>query len=189
MATYTALYDANVLYPSLLRDLLVRLAVTHLFRARWTARIHEEWIRNLLENCPDLTRERLERPRALMDAAVPDCLVENYESLIPMLALPDEDDRHVLVAAIRRGADVIVTFNLDDFPADALTPFDVEAQHSDEFVRHLVDLDRPAVLGVLRALRRGLKNPSYGEHELLDALEHLGLAQTTATLRPFAAIL
>lgn len=101
MANFAAVYDACVLYPAPLRDLLLRLALTDLFRARWTDRIHEEWIRSVLENRPDLKPEQLERTRQLMNQAVPDCLVTGYEGLIDQLELPDPDDRHILAAAIR----------------------------------------------------------------------------------------
>ena len=140
MATFTALYDACVLYPAPLRDLLMHLAITDLFRARWTDQIHDEWIRSLLDNRPDLKLEQLERTRTLMNSHVRDCLVTGFEPLIDGLTLPDPDDRHVLAAAIRTRASVIVTFNLDDFPSDVLEPVGLEAQHPDEFVTHLIDL-------------------------------------------------
>ena len=133
------LYDACVLYPAPLRDLLMHLALADLFQARWTDAIHDEWTRNVLANRPDLTPESLGRCRELMDAHVPDCLVAGYEPLIPTLSLPDPDDRHVLAAAIHGGAGTIVTFNLGDFPASALGPFSIEAVHPDEFVVRLWD--------------------------------------------------
>jgi predicted nucleic acid-binding protein len=113
--------DACILYPAPLRDLLMQLAVSHLFSAKWTNEIHEEWMRNLLENRPDLRREQLERTRNLMNAHVQDCLVTGYEELIPVLTLPDPKDRHMLAAAIRSGSNVIVTFNLKHFPENELT--------------------------------------------------------------------
>jgi predicted nucleic acid-binding protein len=134
MATFTALYDACVLYPAPVRDLLMRLAMSDLFRARWTDQIHDEWIRHVLANRHDLKREQLERTRTLMNAHVRDCLVIGYEPLIDGPTLPDPEDRHVLAAAVRTGASVIVTFNLDDFPGEVLKPLGVEAQHPDEFI-------------------------------------------------------
>lgn len=104
MAAFTVFYDANVLYPATLRNFLMHLALTGVFRAKWSADVHEEWMRNLLKNRPDLTREKLERTRQLMDKAAPDALVRGYEHLVSGLVLPDEDDRHVLAAAIRSGA-------------------------------------------------------------------------------------
>src|SRR5271166_4581634 len=106
-----------------LRDLLMRLALTDLFQARWTDRIHDEWTRSVLGNRPDITPESLARCRQLMDEHVPDCLVTGYEALISTLSLPDPDDRHVLAAAVHAGAGYIVTFNLDDFPASVLEQF------------------------------------------------------------------
>lgn len=127
MASFTALFDANVLYPSELRNFLMHLALTGLFRAKWTAEIHEEWITALLKKRPDLSREKLERTRELMDKHAIDALVTGYEDLIPSLQLPDPNDRHVLAAAIRARADVIVTVNLRDFPSESLAPLAIEA--------------------------------------------------------------
>ncbi|MBX9626148.1 MAG: PIN domain-containing protein, partial [Gemmataceae bacterium] len=109
-----AVYDACVLYPAPIRDLLVHLAVLDVVAARWTDAIHDEWVESLLADRPDLTRGQLERTRALMNTHVRDCLVTGYEDLVPTLTLPDPDDRHVLAAAVRAGAGAIVTFNLAD---------------------------------------------------------------------------
>jgi predicted nucleic acid-binding protein len=131
---FTAFFDASVLYPSELRNLLMHLALTGLFRAKWSATVHEEWIGALLRRRPDLSREKLERTRMLMDLHATDALVTGYEDLIEGLRLPDPDDRHVLAAAIRARADVIVTANLRDFPPSTLGQFGIEPQHPDEFI-------------------------------------------------------
>ncbi len=159
MSGYTALYDACVLYPAPLRDLLLQLALTGLFRARWSATIHDEWKRNVLLDRPDLTAAQLQHTRALMDAAVPDALVVGYEKLIPSLTLPDPDDRHVLAAALRGRCDVIVTYNLKDFPAEILSADDIEAQHPDEFIGHQINLRPEAVCWAAKSCRHRLKNP------------------------------
>ena len=96
MATFTALYDACVLYPAPLRDLLMELALTDLFRAKWSSMIHDEWIRALLKNRPDLSADNLKRTRELMDANVRDCIVENFEDIIPMLQCTDLNRLRVL---------------------------------------------------------------------------------------------
>ena len=185
---FTALFDACVLYPAPLRDLLVELACTGLFRAVWTEGIHEEWIRNLAENRPDLDRAGLRRTADRMNEAVEDCLVAGYENLAETLSLPDEGDRHVLAAAIVGRADVIVTANLHDFPAKVLMPYRIEAQHPDVFIRHVLDLDSRAI-GAVRACRTRLKNPPKDVDDYLDVLSRQGLPETVVFLRRSASLL
>ena len=186
MAAVTAFLDANVLYPAPLRDLLMRLALSGLCRAKWSYWVHEEWIGAVLKNRPDLVREQLERTRALMDRHAEDCLVQNFEPLIDALDLPDPDDRHVLAAAICGRADVIVTRNVSDFPADRLAPFGIEAQHPDAFVSHLLDIDAEAVVAAARQHRASLKRPPMTVDVYLQTLERQGLASTVAALREHA---
>jgi predicted nucleic acid-binding protein len=185
VANFTAFYDANVLYPAGLRNLPMHLAMTGLFRARWSDGVHEEWITALLRNRPDLSREKLERTRMLMDKHATDALVTGYEDLIEGLQLPDPDDRHVLAAAIRGHADVIVTVNVRDFPADILTPFEIEAQHPDEFILHLLGLAPGVVVQAARRHRESLKNPAKTVEEYLLTLETQGLTQTVSVLREY----
>jgi PIN domain len=109
---FTAFLDAYVLYPASLRGLLLELAVADLYRPKWSDVVHEEWIRSVLRDRPDLTRAQLERTRDLMNLHARDALVSDFEDLIDVLKLPDPDDRHVPAAAIKGRADVIVTANL-----------------------------------------------------------------------------
>ncbi|MDD4890373.1 MAG: PIN domain-containing protein [Phycisphaerae bacterium] len=189
MSNFTVVYDACVLYPAPLRDFLMHLALADMFRARWTDRIHEEWIRNLLKNRTDLSREQIERTRDSMNAHALDCLVTGYEPLIAGLTLPDPDDRHVLAAAIRAGADLIVTFNTGDFPAERLDAFGIEAQHPDDFIMHLLDLAPELVCAAAKRQRESLRNPPKTVEEYLDALARQQLLQTVAQLRKYAALL
>src|SRR5579871_3387123 len=185
MATFAAFYDANVLYPAELRNFLMYLAMTGLFRAKWSAEVHEEWMKNLLLNRPDLSRAQLERTRDLMDKHALDALVTGYEDLIPGLHLPDPGDRRVLAAAIRGRADVIVTMNLKDFPDAVLQRFGIKAQHPDEFILHLFGLSPGTVVSAARTHRESLKNPPKTESEYLDTLERQGLTQTVSVLREY----
>jgi predicted nucleic acid-binding protein len=137
----TVVYDACVLYPNHLRDVLIQLAVTGLFRAKWMDQIHDEWTRNLLENRPDINPDKLQRLRQAMDRAVPDCLVTGFESIVLSLNLPDPEDRHVLAAAIIAEANVIVTVNLKDFPVDVLSRYGIKAQHPDSFIAEMIELE------------------------------------------------
>ena len=140
MTGFTALLDANILYPAPMRDIFLQLAADDVFRAKWTTDIHREWIDALLLNQPHRDREVLERTRSLMDKATRDCLVTGYETLVSALDLPDPDDRHVLAAAIVGRCDVIVTCNLRDFPEAAVSPYGVEVQHPDDFLSNHLDL-------------------------------------------------
>jgi hypothetical protein len=180
---FVVLYDACVLYPAPLRDLLVRIANTGVVRARWSDVILDECFRNILEQRPDLKPDALNRTRELMKKAVPDSLVTGFEELIEGLTLPDPDDRHVLAAAIRSGAQTIVTFNLSDFPDDKLAPYSVKATHPDDFVLDTIDLAPGVVAKVLTEQAGALKNPPRTVGELLDTLRDLGLVRSVAKLR------
>jgi predicted nucleic acid-binding protein len=188
MANFSAVFDACVLYPFLLRDLLLQLALTDLFRAKWTDRIHDEWIGSLLEKRPELA-EQLERTRSLMNCSVRDCLVTGYEQIEQSLELPDAKDRHVLAAAIVGHAQVIVTFNLKDFPDEKLKPFGIEAQHPDEFITNLMDLSPQMVCASAKKCRARLKKPMFDVEQYLDALAHRQLTNTVSILRESADLL
>src|SRR5262245_48171398 len=121
---------------------MIEIARTGLLRARWTSRIHAEWIDAVVRSRPEIQRTRLERVAQLMNAAVADCLVTGFEALdAGLTSLPDPDDRHVLAAAIHCGAQEIITFNLRDFPDATLSAYGIRAVHPDEFVEHLLDLN------------------------------------------------
>jgi len=178
-----AFLDASVIYPASLRDLLMRLTMAGLFQARWSSRVHEEWIGAVLRDRSDLSFVRLDSARASMDDHAEDCLVTGYEPLIGSLTLPDPEDRHVLAAAIVAEADVVVTYNLRDFPADALDRYKIEARHPDEFVSRLIDLAPTVAVDVVRVQRASLKTPPLDMDQLLAIFERIGLAKTVAALR------
>lgn len=172
-----ALLDANVLYPTTLRDLLMWLAISGTYDAHWTGRIQNEWTRNLLADQPQLTAQRLERTKTLMDQALPGALVTGYEAIIDNLKLPDADDRHVLAAAIHTEAQLIVTLNLRDFPPSTLEPFGVRALHPDDFVLMLAYNDPTGVLRAASAQRENFKQPPLTRAEYLERLGRQGLTR------------
>lgn len=180
---FIAVYDACVLFPAPLRDLLLRLAETGVVRARWTDDILDETFRSIAATRPDIAPERLERTRRMMCAAIEDCLVTGHEGLADHLLMPDPDDRHVLAAAIRCSAQTIVTMNLKDFPARVLGPLNIEAQHPDIFVLDLLDLAPGLVLAVVKAQADALANPPVSLDELLTTLERNGLVRSVAEMR------
>lgn len=186
MTGYTALLDANVLYSAPVRDLFMQLAVSDVFRARWTADIHREWIDALLRDEPHRDRAALEHTRDLMDRATRDCLVTGYEALTPAIKLPDPDDRHVLAAAIVGRCDVIVTWNLRHFPTQAVGPYGIEVQRPDGFLHdHLITV--PGVFcEATRRVRNRLKSPPFTVEEYLSNLSRCGLVATASELERFA---
>lgn len=185
---FVVLLDACVLYPAPLRDLLLSLAASDLFAAKWTDAIHDEWTRSVLKYRPEI-EEAISRTRDAMDRAVPDCKVENYEDLVDGLELPDPDDRHVLAAAIKCGAQAIVTFNLKDFPADILAKYGIEALHPDAFVELQLSLNQGKVLNAVKQQRSRLRNPPKTAAELLETFSAQGLVVTADLLKEFAELI
>lgn len=180
---FVVIYDANVLYPSLLRDVLIRVAQRGMVRARWTERILDEVFMNLVSNRPDLDRTKLARTRELMNGSVRDVLVEGYEPLIPTVTLPDENDRHVVAAAIRAQAQMVVTTNLRDFPSEELSKWNIEAKHPDDFLVDQFHLDAIALHVILQQIADSANRPPLTFGDVLDSLERCGITQATALLR------
>ena len=160
----------------------MRLATKDLIQAKWTDMIHEEWIRNVLLNRPDLKRSQLERTRKLMNEHSRDSLVAGFERLIPSLNLPDQNDCHVLAAAIHSEAKTIVTFNLEDFPDRILKTNGIKAQHPDTFILRLLDIDTQVVCDAAMEHRASLKNPPVSLPSFLETLKKQGIPKTVARL-------
>lgn len=179
---FVTVLDACVLYPVPIRDLLLSLASAGLYKPKWSALIQDEWSRNLLANRADLTAAQLHRTATMMNTAFPDADVEGYEVFIPTLALPDPDDRHVLAAALRSQADVIVTTNLKDFTVPYIRTFDVEVQHPDEFIGNLIDLNPAKALEAFCQQVARLKNPPIAAAQVLDNLRKSSLPASAARL-------
>lgn len=186
---YPVVLDACVLYPSFLRDLLIRLGLTGLYQPKWSATIEDEWQRNLLANRTDLTPEQIQRTATLMNTAVPDAMITGFEPLIDSVDLPDVDDRHVVAASVRSNSEIIVTFNLKDFPAPALNAFGIEALHPDDFVMDLFDLNRALVLSAVTTQRSNLRRPPMSVDEYLEALLRQGMAQTVKELSMYRLLI
>ena len=172
-----------MLYPAPVRDLLLCLAEQQLYRPKWSELIQEEWKRNLLQNRPDLKETRLNRTIEIMNLAFPDAEVNGYSSLIQNLTLPDKDDRHVLAAAIRSRSDVIVTFNLKDFPGKFLDDFQIESVHPDVFIVNLIELDEEKGITAFNQQVGQLKNPYQTAEYVLEKLKKSNLNQSVKLIR------
>lgn len=178
-----AVYDANVLYPNTLRDLLIRLARAGAVRARWTDRILDEMLEALSRTRPDIEPTKLDRLRHRMNAAVRDCLIVDFEERIESLELPDPDDRHVLAAAIHSSAELIVTWNLRDFPAKILAHHEIQARTPDDFVHDLVLADTTTVINCVQQIADARQRRPQSIDDILHQLERDGLIRSTAALR------
>lgn len=143
---FPALLDTCVLYPAYLSDTLLRLAETGTYRPLWSADVLDELRRNLLGR--GLPVEPVDRRIKQMRSAFPDALVTGYESLIDGMG-NDPKDRHVLAAAVRANAEVVVTFNIKDFPRDAVEPYEILAVKPDDFLLDQLDLYPGLTMGVL----------------------------------------
>lgn len=145
---FSAVYDANVLYPFEVRDVLMVAARTRVFRVLWSDDILDECVRNLIKD-GRATQENMERMVTTMKRLHPDATVTGYHHLIPSMTC-DEKDKHVLAAAVVGKADVIVTYNRGDFPQASVEPHAIEIQDPDEFVRHVLDLAPAAFVHFFR---------------------------------------
>ena len=186
---WVALLDANVLYSAALRDLLMWLALNDAYRPLWTDAIHKEWMIAVLANRPEIKREKLEQTIEKMERVFPDARVENYEELIPELTLPDFNDRHVLAAAIKGNADVIISFNLKDFPDSSLASYNLKAIHPDTFVVRLFEENTSSVISTMRMHRANLVHPPKSVEEYLLTLEKQGLTQTVGCIKEFESLI
>lgn len=185
---FVVILDANVLFPFRKRDILLRFCHAGLFRARWTDQILDEWTRNLLVAKPGLA-DSIQSQLKAMREAFPEALVTGHEALIAGLELPDPDDRHVLAAAIRCGAQHIITENLTDFPEGALSAFSIEAIGADEFLARTFDLYKAEAVEILGTMRKVYKSPPFNPSEFVLDLTAKGLPKLASRLRPVRSLL
>ncbi len=173
---FTCLLDTNVLFPLEIRDILLWFAYYELFTPKWSEDIFQEWItimRN--KNIPEeIILNRIDN----VDKAFPDAKVINYQALIETLDLPDPKDRHVLAAAIKSNANIIVTNNLRDFPYEYLESFELKALSVDDFLTDIIDLNPTLAIAAFKQMVINRTNPAMDEFTVLDILRKRGLTNT-----------
>ena len=179
---FTVIYDACVLHSNTLRMLLVQLALADIFRARWSADIQREWVTSATRIHPDKA-EYYKTTAELMNEHVREGMVTGYERLMDAIELPDPKDRHVVAAAIRCGAEVIVTYNLKDFPATTISVYGIQAQHPDEFLSGQLEHRPTEFCRAVETVRVGYKNPPYSRDDYLQRLLKQQLPLTVQTLQ------
>jgi hypothetical protein len=177
-----AVLDANVLYPQFSRDVFMRLAIGRLFHPRWTDQIHAEWTRNVIADYPDIAPARIERVRSFMETAFPYARVTGYRRLEASFPSVHPKDRHVAAAAVKAGATHLLTWNLKDFPADALRPFGIRVETPDDFILRLLRGDHASVLAILEAHRTGLHRPPLTRAEYRETFHRNGMPRSARLL-------
>lgn len=177
---FPAFFDTNVLYGALLNDLVLELADRGLYRPLWSKDVLFELSKNLVKNGedPNLVAKRV----GTMERYFPDAMVAGYEDLVPSMT-NDAKDRHVLAAAIRGGAEVLVTFNVKDFPVGSVGPFDVEVVHPDDFLQDQLDLHPAPTLRALVDLVEAYDSPSMTVDDFLLALARAGVPNFVSAVR------
>lgn len=188
ISTFTVVFDANVLFSIRLTSLLMELAMSGLFRARWSADIHREWMTAVSKE-RGIPMEQLHGRRAAMDESVPDGCITGYEPLISGLTLPDENDRHVLAVAIRCGASAIVTFNEADFPSQILTPFGIHTRNPDDFVMEVDGVDPGTLIDAAKADLEHYESPPLSPDEYIEGLRLAGLKKVAEYLQKTKVLL
>jgi predicted nucleic acid-binding protein len=185
ISTFTAVFDSCVFFSNRLTSLLMWLAMSGLFRARWSDDIHQEWMRAVGKE-RGIPIEKLQARRQYMDQAVPDCCVSGYEDLIVALMLPDPDDRHVLAAAIRCHASVIVTFNLKDFPLEPLAKYGIHTRHPDDFILDVGGISQGTLIEAARYDFEHYRDPSLTVDEYIEGLRIAQVPKTAIICKNYA---
>lgn len=170
-----AVLDANVFYSTWVTDPLLSFADVELYEPVWSERIMEEVRRHLPSVWSRATQEGVDRYLRTLSMAFPEASVADWGHLEGKVKLHDPDDRHVVAAAIKANADVIVTSNLADFPAGNLKCFGLRAMSPDAFLVMLFDGDPEEAMSVMRSLVDSKKHPPRTMQEETKRLRKLGL--------------
>jgi hypothetical protein len=182
-----AVFDACILYPFHLRNIVVQAAVDRLVEARWTDTIHDERTRSLMSDVPAIPIERLRATRRLMNDALPMATVNGYEEHIPEVTLPDRNDRHVVAAAITAGASLILSWNLRHFPENELRKFGLRKMTPDALLSGLFDKIPDLAINSLANARRNLSKTRVSASDFIGILEGQNLVQLANRVKKYAS--
>ncbi len=170
---FTCVLDTCVIYPIDIRDILLWFAYFDLYTPKWSQTIFDELSKIMLEKGmpSDIANEQINR----INFAFPDAMVSNYQELIATLSLPDRKDCHVLAAAIKCNANLIVTNNLKDFKNEYLSKFGLNAKSADDFITDTIDLNTNLAKKAFVTMVAHRTSPDVDVYQMLDILRNRGL--------------
>lgn len=191
---FTAFVDASALAGALKRNLLLTLAEAEFFRLRWSICVLDETqkaIEKILsgKGVSDAV-ERAARARASMEIAFEEATVTDFDKFLSACGgLPDPGDAHVVAAALKTQAAIIVTDNLKHFPKALLEPLNMEARSCDAFIADTIALEPGRAAAAIRRMRERFKKPEKTAGLLLLDMEANGLTETVDILRAHVELL
>ncbi len=188
ISTFTVFIDANVFYGHRLRSLVMYLAQTKMFRARWSEKVHDEWTRNLAHN-NKIDISKLGKIRTLMNTAVPDASVTGYDMLENSFELPDPDDKHILAAAVLTRADLIMTFDVKDFPADILEPLRLATIHPDIFLQDCFGISKPLFIDAVQKDFAHYIDPNLKFLDYVEGFRKAGVPETANLINELRVVI
>lgn len=184
-----AFVDACALAGALKRNLLCTLAEAGFFRIRWSAQVLDETERAIADilarrKVTDAA-ERAARARAALEEAFDEAMVSDYAKLLGagLETLPDPDDAHVVAAALKAQAALIVTDNLRHFPEGQMAALNLEVRSTDAFLADTIALDPGRAVAAIRRMRQRFRKPEITPSRLLLDMEAAGLTEVADILR------
>lgn len=187
---FTAFLDACALAGALKRNLLLTLAEAEFFRLRWSDEVLDETERAiagiLQAKGETAAAERARRARAAMNQAFEDARVTDYAHLRGVCdgMMPDPKDIHVVAAALKTQAAIIVTDNLKDFPEPFLASLNLDVRTPDAFLADTIALDPGRAVAAIHRMRARFLRPDMSATDLLIRMEAAGLTETVDVLQP-----
>ncbi|TAE17818.1 MAG: PIN domain-containing protein [Bacteroidetes bacterium] len=175
-----AVLDTNVIFPIVIRDILFWFAHFDIYKPKWTADIFNEWKRVMLQKGVDI--KAAEKRMKMAETAFPFARVDNYSKIISQLTLPDANDRHILAAAIKAKASIIVTNNNKDFPKKYLARFGINVQTPDMFLNGLMVENPLLCVQAFKEMVLNKRQPVRTEREMLQILHHAGIVNTAKSI-------
>jgi hypothetical protein len=176
---FPVFFDTNVVFGGALNDVVLTLAERGLYRPLWSVDVLAELRRNLIG--AGIDSAAVDYRIATMRSAFPDAEVTDYSDLTSAMT-NEEGDRHVLAAAVRANAEVVVTFNLRHFPSSSLAPYEIEARHPDGFLLDQLDLYEALTISGMLSVVSSYERPPMTIRQFIERLQRAGVPRFAARI-------